>query len=258
MVDEGSIPVGGIPDGIDSEARVERQSEQRVAGLGDNRVGVAVRSSVRAARGRKTSGRRNALVAVICGAAAIALICFLGSGERLRNDSETSSRADEGEAAASAPSSEPSLTPDVVRAAQSEPNVHLADMPRADAPNELAPLSSTASTAQMLRQADSLPRLLEIDSDFAAEPVDRSWAPGREAELLGEMARVVGLELLTVQVECRTSACRVQLSQSIPVEARFADSPLIRSTRELFDSLGYAGSPRHPIAVRRDSPSTAT
>jgi hypothetical protein len=36
----------GIPDGIYSERRIEWQSEQRVAGLGNDRVGVIAKSAV--------------------------------------------------------------------------------------------------------------------------------------------------------------------------------------------------------------------
>jgi len=54
------------------------------------------------------------------------------------------------------------------------------------------------------------PELDGIDQAFAAERVDPSWATGMEGNILGQLARA-NLQLVTMQVECRTSLCRVQL-----------------------------------------------
>jgi hypothetical protein len=54
------------------------------------------------------------------------------------------------------------------------------------------------------------PGLDGIDQAFAAERVDPSWATGMEGNILGQLAQA-SLQLVTMQVECRTSLCRVQL-----------------------------------------------
>jgi hypothetical protein len=55
--------------------------------------------------------------------------------------------------------------------------------------------------------------LVEGEREFAAEPIDATWAPGAEAELLGKFAQMQGLKLIDLQVECRSTMCRFQLSQ---------------------------------------------
>jgi hypothetical protein len=59
------------------------------------------------------------------------------------------------------------------------------------------------------------PELAEGEREFAAEPIDGTWAPGAEASLLSTFAQVPGLELVDLQVHCRSTMCRVQLTQSI-------------------------------------------
>ena len=63
------------------------------------------------------------------------------------------------------------------------------------------------------------PEMAEGEREFAAEPIDGTWAPGAEASLLSTFAQVPGLELVDLQVHCRSTMCRVQLSQSIAVRA---------------------------------------
>jgi hypothetical protein len=59
------------------------------------------------------------------------------------------------------------------------------------------------------------PELAEGEREFSAEPVDSTWAPGAEANLLSAFAQMPGLELVDLQVHCRSTMCRVQLTQSI-------------------------------------------
>jgi hypothetical protein len=47
---------------------------------------------------------------------------------------------------------------------------------------------------------------------FSAEPVDAMWAPGAEADILGRFARVNGLALIGIQVECKSTMCRLQVA----------------------------------------------
>lgn len=96
-----------------------------------------------------------------------------------------------------------------------------------------------------------------VDSAFAAEPVDSLWAPNREAEILSKIAQTTGLQVRTIQVECRTTACRVQIAQSVPVPDRVSEFVSDASYYELFDRLGYQGSARYPMAITPDGAGTA-
>ena len=62
-------------------------------------------------------------------------------------------------------------------------------------------------------QMPPMPELLEAERVFAGERVDPAWANAMEGHILGEIARTPALQLVTLQVECRTSMCRVQLVQ---------------------------------------------
>jgi hypothetical protein len=123
--------------------------------------------------------------------------------------------------------------------------------------------SSPAWTPDLLRNLGGFaippPSGMEsIDNAFAAEPVDPAWAPGREADILEEISQTTGLQVITIQVKCRTSACRVQMSQTVPVPERageFAPDPIYFG---LFDRLGYLGSARYPMAVTFKAYGTAT
>ena len=95
----------------------------------------------------------------------------------------------------------------------------LSDEPAADDPVEpsvlppdqvaLSPMEQKAKSARALQD----PELISIEKAFAAEPVDLLWAGGMEGNILGHIAQAKGLQLVTMQVECRTSMCRVQLME---------------------------------------------
>ena len=63
------------------------------------------------------------------------------------------------------------------------------------------------------RQRDVPPQVAEGEREFAAEPVDAAWAAGAEADLLARFAQMPGLKLIDLQVECRSTMCRLQLTQ---------------------------------------------
>jgi hypothetical protein len=89
----------------------------------------------------------------------------------------------------------------------------LSDEPAADDPAEppvqvaLTPMEQKARSARALQD----PELISIEKAFAAEPVDPLWATGMERNILDQLAQAKGLAVVTMQVECRTSMCRVQL-----------------------------------------------
>ena len=72
----------------------------------------------------------------------------------------------------------------------------------------LTPMEQKAQSARALQD----PELTSIEIAFAAEPVDPLWATGVERNILDQIAQA-NLQLVTMQVECRTSVCRVQLME---------------------------------------------
>jgi hypothetical protein len=73
---------------------------------------------------------------------------------------------------------------------------------------ELTPMEQKAQSARALID----PGMASIEKAFAAEAVDPLWATGVERNILDQIAQV-NLQLVTMQVECRTSMCRLQLVQ---------------------------------------------
>ena len=73
------------------------------------------------------------------------------------------------------------------------------------------------------------------EQEFAAEPVDASWAAGAEADLLAKFAQMPGLALVDLRVECRSTMCRLQMTQPRRVPAQDGDP---RSFNILRDSIG--------------------
>jgi hypothetical protein len=57
------------------------------------------------------------------------------------------------------------------------------------------------------------PELVAGEQEFAREPIDAAWAPGAEAELLAKFAQMPGLKLIDLQAECRSTMCRLQMTQ---------------------------------------------
>ena len=95
----------------------------------------------------------------------------------------------------------------------------ISDQPEANDPVEplvllpdqvaLTPMAQKAQSARALID----PGLASIEKAFAAEAVDPLWASGMEGNILGHLAQANGLQLVTMQVECRTSMCRVHLME---------------------------------------------
>jgi hypothetical protein len=55
------------------------------------------------------------------------------------------------------------------------------------------------------------PAFVAADGRFAAEAIDPLWAPRMEAEILDEFAQVGSARLVTLEVECRTTVCRIEV-----------------------------------------------
>jgi hypothetical protein len=115
-------------------------------------------------------------------------------------------------------------------------------MNRAPLPGE-TPVTPMANLL-MGREQGPPPDLIEGEQEFAAEPVDTAWAPGAEADIFAKFAQMPGLKLVDLQVECRSTMCRLQLTQP-------RDAPAVeggaRPFNVLLDSVGL--EPRWMIAI---------
>lgn len=115
-----------------------------------------------------------------------------------------------------------------------------------------APATTPATALQMWDQGElrSPPVFRENEKTFVIEAIDPLWSRSREAEILGQVAQMSGLRLITIEVECRTSTCRLQLTQgaaSTDSDWRGVPGP---AYTELLAKLGY--EPRHMIGFARD------
>jgi len=55
------------------------------------------------------------------------------------------------------------------------------------------------------------PAFLELQSQFDAETADPGWSSAAEARILGRISQIDGLELVSLNAECRATICRVKL-----------------------------------------------
>jgi hypothetical protein len=97
------------------------------------------------------------------------------------------------------------------------------DVAEPPAPKPQAPATTKAMPLQMWGErglggpVSSL--FQQRENAFVAEPLDPLWSRSREAEILGQIAQISGLRLINIEVECRTSMCRLQWTQSVSVSA---------------------------------------
>ena len=151
---------------------------------------------------------------------------------------------------------EPALAPRATASAGDRANVE----PRAE--HGLLP----AETAAPEGERGVIPNQAERDRRFQAEPVDREWAPGAEAELLRKLAEIPGLKVTTMRVECRSTMCRLDLTlpagaasiNALPPNPTLGLRPtLVIATRDPSgapSTLMYFTRPGHePSALRRDT-----
>ena len=52
-----------------------------------------------------------------------------------------------------------------------------------------------------------------VAEEWAAEPVDPEWASPARTDILSRFAERPGLAFIALQVECRTTMCRVEMTQ---------------------------------------------
>jgi hypothetical protein len=120
-----------------------------------------------------------------------------------------SSRTQERSAAVESANSSPAGAPSLVQASEQE------DVDPEQPAQEHGPppiLQSSLASAVEPHSPSLLPRAINdpLASSFAAEGADPSWSDLAQAQILGEISRLSGLSLITIDVECRTTLCRVQ------------------------------------------------
>jgi hypothetical protein len=119
---------------------------------------------------------------------------------------------------------------------------HVAELP---APTPQPPATTKAMAVRMWgdRGLDGPVSSLfqQRENAFVAEPLDPLWSRSREAEILSEIAQMGGLRLINIEVECRTSMCRLQWTQNVPVpvEGELRGMPEAVH-KDLLAKLGYA------------------
>jgi hypothetical protein len=107
---------------------------------------------------------------------------------------------------AETPAPPPAAAPSAETAESPAPSVG-----RAPLPGETPSTPMTNLFTDLQREVP--PNLAAGEREFAAEPIDAAWAPGAEAGVLAKFAQMPGLKLIDLQVECRSTMCRVLLTQ---------------------------------------------
>jgi hypothetical protein len=112
--------------------------------------------------------------------------------------------------------------------------------PATPAPAPLPGEAPVLAIAQLMQgRRDLPPDMVEGERKFVAEPVDATWAPGAEADVLGKLAQTPGLALTGLRVECRSTTCRMQLALPRTPGVASRSSPIdFEHAREFADSVG--------------------
>jgi hypothetical protein len=67
------------------------------------------------------------------------------------------------------------------------------------------------------QQAQVPPTLAQREREFAAQSVDRTWAPGAASEILDRFSQANGVAFNTLHVECKSTMCRLEaVSPKLP------------------------------------------
>ena len=124
-----------------------------------------------------------------------------------------------------------------------------------------APPATTPAT-RSVTSLDSLgvttppiPEFRQTEQAFASEDADPAWSPVAEAHILGDISQATGLQALDIQVDCRTSMCRVQMLQPQFPQGSFED--LVHSMGLepvwVFNLVGRNGTPVTLAYLKRNT-----
>jgi hypothetical protein len=107
-----------------------------------------------------------------------------------------------------APAESQALATSADRPVAEHPQEASAELRQDELRQEGLPTPITRALADVGMDVPRLPVALENEKAFAAEAVDPQWSAREEADINDAIAQVNGPELITLQVECRTSRCR--------------------------------------------------
>ena len=118
------------------------------------------------------------------------------------------------------------------------------DIAEPPAPKPQAPATTKAMAVRMWgdRGLDGPVSSLfqQRENAFVVEPLDPLWSRSREAEILSQIAQISGLRLINIEVECRTSMCRLQWTQNVPVPVEGELPGMPEAVyKDLLAKLGY-------------------
>ena len=118
------------------------------------------------------------------------------------------------------------------------------DVAEPPAPKPQAPATTKAMSVRMWGDAGLdgpvASHFQQKENAFVAEPLDPLWSRSREAEILGQIAQISGLRLINIEVECRTSMCRLQWTQDVPVPVEGELRGMPQAVyKDLLARLGY-------------------
>jgi hypothetical protein len=206
---------------------------------------------------------------VVVSSLSIAIV-FLWTGERVSIDAEQSdlsavteeARSDEGVASAGATDAlSGAIVADQARDVAASVSGEEQQQVAQEALSELAP----SLTQTLQDDLDLLPPIPEFERtvrDFASQLDDAPWSESTESYIFGQMSQATGLGASDIQVDCRSTLCRVRISN--PVSTL---NPRYRSLNELVDTFGLEtlslwagpdgnGNPVNLIYLRRRGPTT--
>ncbi len=109
------------------------------------------------------------------------------------------------------PTAQPRTPEAPVAANDTPPRNDAPDRPGASLPQSSPPAPITEALEEL--KLPPVPEILETERAFAAEAVDPAWSQDAEAHIRDEIAQMTGLNLVTLRVECKTSLCRLHVSQ---------------------------------------------
>jgi hypothetical protein len=72
-------------------------------------------------------------------------------------------------------------------------------------------IDSAPNTTEGVAESPPLP--MPTTEEFEAESKDPAWSVAAEGQILGDLSRIANLALVSAQVDCRTTVCRIHLTQ---------------------------------------------
>jgi hypothetical protein len=149
--------------------------------------------------------------AVIVGAIVIAALVFSLRHEPQNGPEAASKDPSTPQETQAVPTAQPRIPDATAVSNDASPREQAPDQPGTALPQPSPPAPISEALEEL--RLPPIPEILETEHAFTAEAVDPRWAPEAEAHILGEIAQVTGLKLVTLRVECKTSLCRLHVSQ---------------------------------------------